>query len=197
MAVTTTVAPVPREYDEDKFTEMVLYCAQLLEADRFGGATKLNKVLYFADFAHIRKTGASISGAEYQKLPNGPAPRRLVPVRRRLVEDRRAELLEEFDALGYQHHRLRARNEPDLSVFAADEVATIDGVANELRSLTGSQVSDLAHEEPGWKLVAHGETIPHSTAYLAADAQVPDHLRETVQQRAAELAAEHGHRATR
>lgn len=197
MAVTTTAAPVPREYDEDKFTEMVLYCAQLLEADRFGGATKLNKVLYFADFAHIRKTGASISGAEYQKLPNGPAPRRLVPVRRRLVEDRRAELLEEFDALGYQHHRLRARDEPDLSVFAADEVATIDGVANELRSLTGSQVSDLAHEEPGWKLVAHGETIPHSTAYLATDAQVPDHLRETVQQRAAELAAEHGHRATR
>ena len=193
MTVTTTVAPVAPEYDEDKFTEMVLYCAQLLEADRFGGATKLNKVLYFADFAHIRKTGASISGAEYQKLPNGPAPRRLVPVRRRLVEDRRAELLEEFDALGYQHHRLRARDEPDLSVFAADEVATIDGVANELRSLTGSQVSDLAHEEPGWKLVAHGETIPHSTAYLATDAEVPDHLRETVQQRA----AEHGHRATR
>jgi hypothetical protein len=197
MAVTTTVAPVPREYDEDKFTEMVLYCAQLLEADRFGGATKLNKVLFFADFAHIRKTGTSISGAEYQKLPNGPAPRRLVPVRRRLVEDRRAELLEEFDALGYQHHRLRARDEPDLSAFAADEVATIDGVANELRSLTGSQVSDLAHGEPGWKLVAHGETIPHSTAYLATDAEVPDHLRETVQQRAAELAAEHAHRATR
>ena len=87
--------------------------------------------------------------------------------------------------------------QPDLSAFAADEVATIDGVANELRSLTGSQVSDLAHEEPGWKLVAHGETIPHSTAYLATDAEVPDHLRETVLQRAAELAAEHAHRATR
>lgn len=197
MAVTTTVAPVAREYDEDKFTEMVLYCAQLLEADRFGGATKLNKVLYFADFAQIRKTGTSISGAEYQKMPNGPAPRRLVPVRRRLVEDRRAELIEEFDALGYQHHRLRARDEPELSAFAADEVATIDGVANELRSLTGSQVSDLAHAEPGWKLVADGETIPHSTAYLATDAEVPDHLRETVQHRAAELTAEHGHRAAR
>lgn len=197
MAVTTTVETVARDYDEDKFAEMVLYCAQLLEADRFGGATKLNKVLYFADFAHIRRTGISISGAEYQKLPNGPVPRRLVPVRRRLVAEGRAEIVEEFDALGYQHHRLRPCDEPDLSPFAADEVATIDGVAHELRSLTGSQVSDLAHEEPGWKLVANGETIPHSSALLASGTEVPDHLRDTVLQRAAELAVEHGHRAAR
>ena len=76
-------------------------------------------------------------------------------------------------------------------------MATIDGVANELGSLTGSQVSDLAHEEPGWQLVSEGETIPHASAYVVADADLPPHLRETVHQRAAELAAEHGHRAAR
>jgi hypothetical protein len=198
MTVTTTVPVVARDYDEGKFTEMVLYCARLLEADRFGGATKLNKVLFFADFAHARKTGTSISGAEYQKLPKGPAPMRLLPVRRRLVEDNRAELVLEFDALGYRHDRLRPHGEPDLSAFTADEVATIDGVANELRSLTGSQVSELAHDEPGWQLVSEGETIPYATAYLAPeDAEVPEHMRATVERRAGELAAEHGHRAAR
>ncbi len=198
MTVTTTVPVVAREYDEGKFTEMVLYCAQLLESDRFGGATKLNKLLYFADFAHARKTGTAISGAEYQKLPMGPAPRRLLPVRRKLVDDDRAELVTEFDALGYRHDRLRPHDAPDLSAFAADEVATIDAVANELRSLTGSQVSELAHDEPGWRLVSEGETIPYATAYLAPEgSEVPEHLRRTVERRAAELAAEHGHRATR
>ncbi len=128
----------------------------------------------------------------------GPAPRRLLPVRRKLVEDDRAELAIEFDALGYRHDRLRSQDEPDLSVFTADEVATIDGVANELCSLTGSQVSELAHDEPGWRLVSEGETIPYGTAYLAhEDVDVPEHLRGTVERRAAELAVEHGHRATR
>jgi hypothetical protein len=36
-------------YDEAKFTELLLYVADRLRVDRAGGATKLNKVLFFAD----------------------------------------------------------------------------------------------------------------------------------------------------
>ena len=66
-------------YDEAKFTELLLHVADRLRNDRAGGATKLNKVLYFADFAHVRRHGRPISGAEYQKLAHGPAPRPLRP----------------------------------------------------------------------------------------------------------------------
>ena len=72
-------------YDEHKFTELVLHVAARLQDDHSGGATKLNKVLFFADFAHVRRTGAPITGAAYQKLDHGPAVRRLRPVRDRLV----------------------------------------------------------------------------------------------------------------
>lgn len=82
-------------YDESKFTEMLLYVAARLADDRAGGATKLNKVMYFADFAHVRRHGRPISGAEYFKLENGLAPRRLVPVRQRLIAADGAELVTE------------------------------------------------------------------------------------------------------
>jgi hypothetical protein len=40
------------DYDERKFTELLVHVATRLQGDRSGGATKLNKVLFFADFAH-------------------------------------------------------------------------------------------------------------------------------------------------
>lgn len=69
-----------------------------------GGATKLNTVLYFAEFAQMRKYGRPITGVPYQKLPNGPAPRRLRPIRRQLVASGQAELLPD----DYFGHRLMA-----------------------------------------------------------------------------------------
>lgn len=38
--------------DEAKFTEMLTYAAGRLRDDRPGGATKLNKVIFFAEFTH-------------------------------------------------------------------------------------------------------------------------------------------------
>ncbi len=152
-------------YDEAKFTEMVLYVAGKLRDDRAGGATKLNKVLYFAEFAHVRQHRQPISGAEYQKLEQGPAPRRLRPVRRRLVDDGEAEMVRD-DFLGYEVHRLVPLRPADTSVFSAEELATIHKVIADLEHLTARQVSDLSHEEPWWSLYEEGETVPYHAALL-------------------------------
>jgi hypothetical protein len=175
------------DYDEGKFAEMVLYVADRLRADRAGGATKLNKVLYFADFAQVRRTGRPISGADYQKLPQGPAPRRLKPVRQRLVEEGAAEVLTE-DFLGYKMHRLVPLRAPDLSVFAGDELVTIDRVLDDLKQLTAKQVSDLSHEEPGWLHVGLGESIPYEMALVAKQQT----LTPTARRLAAEVAQRYG-----
>jgi uncharacterized phage-associated protein len=156
---------VEQRYDERKFTELLLIVADRLRSDEAGGATKLNKILYFADFAHVRRTGRSITGAEYQRLRNGPAPRRLLPVRDRLVESNDAELVER-DHLGYKQHRLVPAREADQSVFEADELRTINDVLDELAGLNGRDVSDLSHEEAGWRLTDEGETIPYEAALI-------------------------------
>jgi hypothetical protein len=152
-------------YDERKFTEMVLHVAQRLRNDRAGGATKLNKVLFFAEFTHLRRHHRVISGCEFQKLGHGPAPRQLLPVRGRLVEQGDAQLVSE-DFLGRPQHRLLPLRQADLSVFSANELGTIDDVLDQLDGMTGTQVSELSHQEPGWRLTEPGETIPFATAFL-------------------------------
>lgn len=152
-------------YSERKFTELVLYVADRLREDRVGGATKLNMVLFFAEFTHMRRHQAVISGCEFQKLAHGPAPRQLLSVRQRLIGAGHAELAPE-DFLGRPQHRLVPRRPAGLSVFGAHELSSIDDVLDQLAGMTGTQVSELSHQEPGWRLAELGETIPYATAFL-------------------------------
>ena len=154
-------------YDERKFTELLVHVANRLSDDVAGGATKLNKVLFFAEFTHVRRTGAPITGADYQKLEHGPAARRLRPVRNRLLEKGDAEL-RDHEFLGYRQHRLVPHRDADLTVFSDDELQTIDKVLADLEGLNARQVSDLSHEEAGWRLVGYGDTIPYESALVGA-----------------------------
>lgn len=104
------VAYVP--YDEAKLTELLLYVAKRTQHDSTAGAAKLNKYLYFADFAAMRKLGHAITGAQYQKLAHGPAPRRLLPLRDQLIRSGEARVEDRTDALGYVHHDLIPQREP-------------------------------------------------------------------------------------
>lgn len=56
-------------YDEPEFSELLVHVGDRLRADRAGGATKLNKVLFFVEFTHLRRHHAVVSGCEFQKLP--------------------------------------------------------------------------------------------------------------------------------
>ena len=153
-------------YDESKFTEMVLYVAARLQNDRAGGATKLNKVLFFAEFTHLRRHGVAISGCEFQKLSHGPAPRQLLPVRRGLIESSAATLLDD-DSFGLLQQRLVPARAANLDVFTEEELDSIEEVLTQLAGMTATQVSARSHEEPGWRVTKVGDTIPYSTAFLA------------------------------
>jgi uncharacterized phage-associated protein len=173
-------------YDERKLTELLLYVAERLTSD-VGGAAKIDKVVYFADFAHVRRTGSPITGAEYQKLHDGPAPRRLKAIRDALVECGDAEISME-DFLGYSLHRLTPRRAADTSMFSEVELATIHKVIDDLHGLNAQQVSDLSRGEAGWRLVDFGETIPYESALLGA-AQISTPTRRRLERTAA---AQHG-----
>jgi hypothetical protein len=170
-------------YDEQKLAELLLYVAKRLEGDPAGGATKLNKALFFAEFAHVRSHGRPITGAEYQKLDYGPAPRRLLPVRDALISSGAATLKEDV-YLGYSQKRLVPLREPDLALFSADELEVVDQAIEQLKGRSGTEASDLSHEDMGWRMVEDGETIPFTAAYLRLPV-----LSELIRRRAAELAA--------
>ncbi len=171
-------------YDEAKFAEALLYVAKALENDPAGGAVKINKALFNAEFGHMRAYGTPITGAEYQKLPHGPAPRRLVPVRSALVEAGAAEIREE-SYLGRTIHRLVPLRAPDFSRLSRSEKELLDQAIEAVRGRSGADVSAASHREPGWQMVGDNETIPYETAFLRTPV-----VTEAVRRRVAELAAE-------
>ena len=142
-------------------------------------------VLFFAEFTYLRRHHRVISGCEFQKLPHGPAPRQLLPVRQRLIDSGAAELVEE-DFLGRPQYRLVPLRAANLDVFTDEELQTIEDVLGQLDGMTGTQVSELSHQEPGWRLTEVGETIPFSTAFLDfPQVQTPtsERLSESVAER--------------
>jgi len=93
------------------------------------GAALVVVGLYFAEFASVRQTGKPITGSEYQRLDNGPAPRRLLPRREILMESGAAEL-QATTVFGCAQQRLIALREPDMSQFSEDEIEVVDQVVD-------------------------------------------------------------------
>jgi len=114
--------------DEPKFVELFVHAVNALDGQERGMATKLNKILYFSDFAHVRRTGDPITGFDYQKLRQGPAPRAFLPVRDRLIADGTLSMRATTDAFGYNHHIFSASREADLDVFDDSERETLGAV---------------------------------------------------------------------
>ena len=62
------------QFNQEKFTELIVYIAEQSKDDPFFGPVKLNKILYYADFRAYRELGHSITGASYRKLTEGSCP---------------------------------------------------------------------------------------------------------------------------
>ena len=93
--------------DDRKLEELIVYIATKCEGDPSFGATKLNKMLFFSDFTAFAMRGDAITGHDYMRLENGPAPRRFLPIRNRLI-DRGDCVLVERSHFGMKQKRLVA-----------------------------------------------------------------------------------------
>ena len=172
-------------YDADKMRELIIYVADQSRGDRHFGAVKLNKILYYADFYAYRQLGKSISGAEYQRLPEGPAPRQLLIARQALLDD--GSLSIELKPV-YNH--VQQRPTPNRTVregvLSPEELALVDEVIADLWNKNAKEVSAMSHEELGWRLVQDYETIPYRTAFLSSQPLAQEQL-----ERGREVARKH------
>jgi hypothetical protein len=180
-------APAGPAFDRSKFVEALLFVAWQLRDDPHGGAIKLNKVLHFAELGHMRRYHRPITGARYQKLQMGPAPRALVPVREELVASGRAELVRDH-FLGQRMDRLIPSHEPEIRHLDGSEIESLEQALLLLAGRNGTEASEISHEEPGWQLVEIGEDIPFESAYLAPPVVTP-----AIRRKVAEIAASPRH----
>lgn len=143
----------------------MLYIAQKSQNDSTFGATKLNKILFFADFRAYGIWGESITGATYQHLNNGPCCKQLLPAQDALIGSERARI-EERSVAGLNQKRLIPILGPNLSEFRMEQLELVDQVMKEFENYTATQLSNYTHTLGPWLLTKEGEEIPYETVYV-------------------------------
>lgn len=149
--------------DESKLQDVILFFVRHGETDL--GKTKLMKLLYFADFGHYRQHYVPITGAAYQKWPQGPVAPRALDLLREMVRDgliRREDL-----PVGTKVMQTHVMSHPDWSELATldeAEKATVREVWKKWRNATTNEIVSASHKEPGWLSTPLYDVIPYHTA---------------------------------
>lgn len=158
-----------RTHQESKLVELILLLAQLSIDDAFFGDIKLNKLLYYSDFEAVRRLGEPITGVEYQKLEHGPAPRRLVPIRRDMERHRLVDV--ELRPRGqFMQKRTVPRRPANLTIFTSAEIEVVKAIIDRFDGVDAATISDVSHRESaGWIALEFGETIPYDSALVVPE----------------------------
>ena len=150
-----------------KLKELMLYISMKSEKDDFFGSIKLNKILFYCDFFAYMKLGKSITGQDYFKLPKVPAPRQLLPARQEMVDNGEIAIRKR-EFYGHKQERTFALRQPQLDrYFRPEEISLIDGVIEQWRDKSASEITERSHMFCGWSLATDKETIPYCIALVA------------------------------
>lgn len=128
----------------EKAREMVVFFANRCQPF----TTKMNKLLFYADFLNYKRTSYSISGMTYQAIQRGPVPLRYdglygnvsdVVVRK-----------DEFFPNDISGERLVAKKEFNTSLFSEVELMTLERIANRFKNTPTKDIVLISHAEPAW-----------------------------------------------
>lgn len=161
-----------REYDRDRFENLVLYLTERSQEDVGFGKIKLNKLLFRSDFEAYRLLGSSITGEEYKHQELGPVAAHLPSLFKRLgPEGEGALVIEDVPAGPYTRNVPvpTGRRFADPSVFGQAEIDVIERTLDELKEFGGVGVSKWSHvTSVGWRVHKEmNELIPYSSAPLS------------------------------
>ena len=142
---------------DGKLEELILFVARAAEKDERCCTTKLDKILFYSDFRAYDHLGRSITGRRYLKRESGPVPEGV------------ASVVEAMGSLGWcawNEQGLTALREPNLALFAPEELEITRAVIGDLMPLSAAEVSERSHRFPGWQAAEIGEEIPYDTVFV-------------------------------
>jgi hypothetical protein len=158
----------------DKLKALVHYVCHRTSNDPASlGLTKLNKVLWYSDVWMFKRRGTPITQARYVKQPWGPAAKTLSRV---LADLQRANLVVQRREKrpGGAYVMLFSTQDPDLSAFTADEIATVDTLIDIICYEHGNKAfGDLASDLT-WQMHEIGEEMPLYRSHVMELGQVTD-----------------------
>ncbi len=129
----------------DKVANFVLFFAEKMQPLK----TKLNKLLFYADFVHFRETGYAISGCNYRAIKLGPVPSHFSELFGLLEDQGFVQVEHEVLERGVGERFVPAR-EFDASLFSEKELTHMGQIAQTFETHKTTEIVNLSHEEKGW-----------------------------------------------
>ena len=117
--------------------------------------TKLNKLLFYADFKHFKENAVSITGARYVHLTYGPVPKNYEFFFAAMTHSREIEV-DEVQIYQYFGENFVSTIESDRSIFEPSELKVLAEVKEFFKDYSATQIRDFSHEEQGYQ-----ETLDH------------------------------------
>jgi DNA-binding transcriptional regulator YiaG len=148
----------------ERLTEMIVFFTEQMQPFK----TKMNKLLFYADFRHYQLYGVSISGARYRAVTWGPVPKQFDALfdhvsRKEEVEFVQHELPDGNLAGQFKPKEPRSFRE---ILFADTELAVLREVAQRFAKDDAKRIIATSHEEEAWiKHEADHSIIDYNLAF--------------------------------
>jgi putative zinc finger/helix-turn-helix YgiT family protein len=127
--------------------------------------TKLNKLLFYADFKHYKEYAVSITGLRYARLPFGPVPDRYEHYFAALIHEEKAiDVSEIIYPDGHSGEVFAAEREPNLTLFVNSELKILATVKEYFQDFNAKAISEFSHEEQGYRETPTGKLISYEYA---------------------------------
>lgn len=139
------------------------------------GAIRLRKALWFADWDEFRKSGRTITGEKYVKLPKGPVPKAIDKAIEEL-ESEKMIAVGKRQVYSYAMTQYMSLETPHPHALSQDEVDKLEAYASVLcENYTADEVSDITHGL-AWKVASIGSEIPMAAVLVENSGQVTEEV---------------------
>ncbi|MEY4029631.1 MAG: hypothetical protein RJA90_816 [Bacteroidota bacterium] len=133
----------------EKITEMVVYFSDKLSPFK----TKMNKLLFYADFLMFKQSCFSISGMRYKAIEMGPVPINFQSIFEYLANKNEIDIFTTEFPQGYIGEQFKAKNKRPFKaeLFSENELNVLEKVANVFKPTSTNQIIEISHLEEAWK----------------------------------------------
>jgi len=125
--------------------------------------TKLNKLLFYADFKHFKEYTVSITGARYFHLQYGPVPDKYDFFTAELLREERLEAVEvmfkEYSGTSYF-----SLTDSKVSIFSDTELKILTEVNLYFKDFNSRAIKDFSHKESAYSSTNSGDMISYQYA---------------------------------
>lgn len=133
----------------EKFTEMVVYFSDKLSPFK----TKMNKLLFYADFLMFKQSCFSISGVRYKAIDMGPVPNNFQSIFEYLANNNEITICTTEFPSGYTGEQFKARpnRKFNATLFTESEINVLEKVTTSFKETSTNDIIELSHLEEAWK----------------------------------------------